>query len=328
MRNPIFTMALFFTLLWASPIWATIERLELSNGDVLSGLIIQRDDGSIVLEHAVLGRINVPADAVNAQTDVEATESGGAPPATSADPAAAESAPENSDAEPKHPGLFGSDFLQGWLRHVGAGFSASDGNSNIQDFNLEAGANRDGEQIRSDFSAAYFFGRSRGRTNKNRFDAELSRDWLQPDSRWFFFGQGRYDFDKFEAWDHRVAISGGPGYDLIKNDQAELIARTGFGLNRTFGSDDDRLTPELVFELEGNVQLSDDQTISAQTTVFPDVSDLGEVRAISSASWAIKMSPKGELSLKLGLENEYESDPEGDAENNDIDYFGRLGYDF
>ena len=49
---------------------------------------------------------------------------------------------------------------------------------------------------------------------------------------------------------------------------------------------------------------------------------------MTAAEWVIDMSGIEGLALKLGIENEYDSQPRGDARRNDLNYYLALVYGF
>ncbi len=320
MRVFIFIILLMYSALAS----AAIYDIELNNDDRLSGRIDKQTDNFILLDHPLLGLLQISVEDIKQISLVESVAE--QEPTSNKPDFIASKQSDNIPAE--QPGLFGTRFLQGWTRHIGTGFSGSEGNSQVMNFNIGLDTKFKDEWKRSEFSSAFFFARSNNETSKNKANAQLIRDWLKPESRWFYFGQGRYDYDQFESWDHRISGSGGLGYELIESERAELRGRLGLGLTRTYGDDDDDLTPEAVLGLEGLWNINQNQKLTAKNTLYPDFENEGEFRNISSADWTIKVNEWGNMNLKFGLQNEYISDPQGDAKNNDLDYYGRLGYDF
>ena len=275
---------------------AGAETLELVNGDKLSGEVIERTQDRIVLEHAVLGRIAVPTDQIQSP-------------------------------EPVNPGLFGTGFLRGWKRSVEMGLSGASGNSETKD--LRAGLNLGYEDAtrRWKFEARYLFSEQDHDTSQNNFRTILNRDFLRPDSRWFFFAGGRYDWDDFQNWEHRLTLTGGPGYEFFASESFNLRGRIGPSLTIQRGDDDD-VKGELLLGLEAVWRISEAQTLNLSNSIFPAMSDPGEFRNVTNAAWTIHLSERHPLALKLGIENDYESDVDRDTEKNDLKYYGSLLYSF
>jgi hypothetical protein len=55
-----------------------------------------------------------------------------------------------------------------------------------------------------------------GTTTEKRFTAELFKDWLLPGEDYFYFANGRYDWDDFQDWDSRWSGFGGIGYQFLR----------------------------------------------------------------------------------------------------------------
>ena len=130
------------------------------------------------------------------------------------------------------------------------------------------------------------------------------------------------DFDEFEDWGHRIASHAGLGYALFETERFELIVRGGFGAYRTFGAEDDRWVPEALAGGEGIWRIASGHELSFFSWLYPDLDDTGEFRNLSGAAWKIGLTQ--ELSLKLSVENEYESLVEADTEHNDLRYTGSI----
>jgi putative salt-induced outer membrane protein YdiY len=148
----------------------------------------------------------------------------------------------------------------------------------------------------------------------SRFDYELG------DSRWSLFNITRLEFDEFKAFDVRLAINGGLGYDLISTDTRTLTGRFGAGASREFGSADDQWVPEAVFGADYTHKLTDRQRLSITSDYYPAWEDFKDYRLVTQASWELLLDEETNLSLKVGLLERYDSTPQG-RKANDVDYF-------
>jgi len=313
--------AMVILLVSATP--ALADRLQLVNGDSLQGTIVEWEDETIVFDHPVLGRFEIARDQIVESTDPGASAAG-APVAVAAtdepQPAAEGDAPRS-----KKPGLFGTGFLADWTRNLSLGISGSQGKTEEASFNTQLTASHEDDRSRWKFDTAYFFSSAGGQAESNELYAELNKDWLLIDSRWFFFLTGRYDYDEFRDWDHRTAGFAGVGYQFVKRERWDLLGRTGGGANQTIGGEE-MLSPEAMAGLEANWRIADGQTISTATSILPNLSDFGEFRTLSTVDWVVALGRHHGLSFKLSLKNEYESLAE--EGQNDFRYVGSLGYDF
>ena len=296
----------------------TADTVELVNGDVLSGTISERSDERIVLVHPVLGEMVISADQVSAFTIGDA--------APQPEPAPAEAPAEPLPAPPK-PELFGTGIMAGWDRSVEVGFNGSEGNT--ETFSLKAAFNAGYEDERDRWKLATTYWRSGddGDVSENEFKALVIKDWLIPASAWFYFAVGQYEYDQFQAWEHRVSGFGGVGYEFDMRDDWDLRGRVGFGGNYEFGEVNE-FTPEAFLGVETTYRINDRQSISFSNTYFADLEELSEFRNVTGVAWVVDIADDRHLKLKLGIDNEYESQVEAGFERNDLKYYGALLYDF
>ena len=274
---------------------AGAETIELANGDEIECRVVEETDQKVVIQHEVLGRIELRRDQLASQ---------------------------------ETPGLFGTSFLRGWERTLQLGVNGQDGNSETLKVNGGLRLFHESDYDRWLIEGGYNLSRDEGETSSNNAFAQLVKDWLHPDRRWFPYAETRWDYDQFQAWDHRLSAGAGIGYSLFESERFELLGRLGAGASRTFGSDDDEITPELLLGLEGTWHVSERQRLSFYTKLYPDLGETGEYRNLSGAAWIVDVSRRDGLALKLGVDNRYESRALDDRKKNDLKYYGALLYDF
>ncbi|MCG2634525.1 MAG: DUF481 domain-containing protein [Gammaproteobacteria bacterium] len=274
------------SLLHCTPVLA--ETLTLANGDTLTGTLVEQKDGHLLFDHPTLGRLTLQT-AQLVQPVVATSAQSGVPKTT----------------------------LE---TRIEAGLNGARGNSHTTKYRLGFDRRRETAALRRHFRAAYHKASSDGQTDENELSAELTRDWLLPDSPWFRFARARYDWDEFEDWDSRIGAAGGMGYQFYDRERFELAGRFGLGASQTFGGSDDGLEPEGLLGLESRWQINPTQRLEFDTTAYPRLDDLGEFRNISTLDWLIEIDQNNGLRLKLGIKNEYESDPGGTSSSNDLKY--------
>jgi len=318
--------ALALLLLSASAARAAV--IELVNGDVLRGAVVEQTGEHVVFTHEVLGEIALPAAQVKAiREEPEPADTAPVTPAVSeaAPPAPAEAPPAASE----DPEIFGIRFLPGWTRQFEAGINGSDGNSQTLNFRAAFMGDYEDEEDRWHVGSVFTRQTTDNDTTRNDFFAEAIRDWLVPGEKHFYFAQGRYDYDDFQSWRHRASLAAGVGYQFIKSDKFDLIGRVGGGPTYTWGGDgDDTLTPEALLGIEGTWRITENQAFEFKNTLYPNLGDAGEFRNLTTLAYVIAMNKAKGLSLKLGIENEYESQTDDDSKHNDLKYFAALVFDF
>ena len=296
--------------------------VDLANGDRLTGRFVSSSNEELVLEHPLLGRLSLARVDIRADGPLAPVSGEPEAPAATPPPGTATAAPPQAVADDAASGWFAD-----WDRRISAGFSAARGSASSTEASVALRLARENAQQRSLLESAFLFARADGETAKNEYFAAASQDWLMAQSPWFLFAKGRYDFDDFTAWDHRLQAAGGVGRELVQGETFELRARLGAGATRTIGGEDN-LVPEGFAELESDWQLTDTQHLHASTELVPDLSEFGEYRWISEAAWTVELTGSGQLGLEVGTRNDYDSDPPADDPHNELTYYGRIGYDF
>ena len=292
---PAIRVRLMLLLLVPVSALADTETIELSNGDKVTGTVIERTDEKIALAHDVLGRIEIPVAQLM-------------PP------------------EPPNPGLFGTGFLEGWTRTFSFGLSGQEGNSKTLDLNGALDADYEDDTRRWAFDARYNYSTADSDTTNHNAMVALGRDWLFSESRWFVFAKSRFDYDDFRTWKYRIQGNGGVGYQFIERETFELRGRTGPSVVQEWREDQFRAEwlagPELVWKL------TPAQKIEASNFFYYAFTPWAEFRNVSDLHWQWDLAEKPALSLKAGLENEYQSDVEAGIKKNDLKYYLALGLDF
>ena len=329
-------------LVFCGPVSAHVVKLK--TGDIIKGPVVEQTDTAVRMDHPVLGPLTIPADQVlSVQPDapeadpeqsipsvetqiseVEASESRLDTPPSAALATTADGAIE---ADPK-PASGILRFLSESNAQLELGLNGSEGNTDEMDLRAAFKAGKTDDRTRWKLDTAYNLSKTNNERTTNDATVGLVNDWLLPDSKWFYFAQGRFDYDEFQDWERRVSGSGGLGYQFIKNDTWDVLGRFGGGVTKNFGDVDDDLNPEGQIGGEMTWRISKLQTLGARTTVFPNLDDHGESRIISAAEWTMQLDRFEGLSFKLGLENEYESETSDDSDHNDLTYYGALVISF
>lgn len=294
----------------------------LSNGTRLNATITEQGADFIRLVDPVLGELVIPRTSIIAIVSGadEAAAAAAAPAPT--EPAAEVPAPEPAAPAGK------LTFFQGWGWEAEVGMNGSDGNT--ERFNLRAGlaGTRETDTLATSLRLNYTYATTDGTKSEERFLSKLRNDWKLGESPWRVFAEGEVEIDDFQDWNWRWAAFGGVGYAFIENDRTLLLGRVGAGLNQFLGGENDDVSPEALLGLQFNHKFTDRQSIETEATFYPNLDDTGEYRFVGRAAYSILVDPELNMSLRMGVENRYNSDPGGDAEKNDIDYFLALVWAF
>jgi putative salt-induced outer membrane protein YdiY len=275
---------------------ASADTFELSNGDKVTGEVLERTADRIVLEHPVFGRIVVPTS-------------------------------ELKPAERVNPGLFGTGLMEGWKREFALGVNGSDGNT--VNFNLRSTLDFDYEDERRRWEiGGVFVYKSEDSEATDQFGkASIRRDWLFPGSRWFVFGAGVWDYDDFKDWKHRVGVVSGPGYEILKRETTTLRSAVGLSFQRELKGEKDNLLGGY-WGVDFNWDINSILRFRARNNLFPYFNESGEWRNVSSLALRVRLLEAPVLNLNLGIDNEYDSNAVPEDDKNDLKYSTTIGLEF
>ena len=315
---------------------ASADHVELTNGDVLTGTVTAQTPQGVTLKHAVLGEITLQADRIAKVTlDKDAHQETGNPQAEPAAPErsdgtgpVAEAIKEEALKAAAEDRSFWQRFREDWTSRLTLGLNGSNGPTDRQDYRIKFKTELEDDADRVLFDSSWAYATADGDKSQNQFQANLTRDWLQKDRPWFLFVKGQYKYDENRSWENRTSAFGGGGYTLTKTQDVEVNTRLGFGGTYEYGSVND-FTPEALFG--GSVvkwHLTERAAIAGETIYYPSLEDTTEFRIESSLEWTYKLEAADGLSLKLGVENEYDSATPNETGNNDVRYYGAIVLSF
>jgi len=296
--NPIKVSLIIFSLTCSQ--WTVASEITLKNGDTIHGEIIKDEAGQMILLHPILGTLTIS----KAQIKV----------------------PEATKEKPKDPGLFRTGFLKNWERNVDVGVNGSEGNS--RNINLHAGTRLKfkNKLRRWDIEAAYNSSEDGGVKSRNQFFARFNRDFLIHSSTHFYFTQGRYDWDEFENWDYRLSFGGGAGSQLIGQGNWIVDGRIGLGVKKEFGGKNDTWVPEGILGLDSNWDIAERHSLEFKNRLYPSLREFGEFRNITALNWKIGLDQLNGIALKVGIQNEFDSNAASGSKKNDFKYTLSLNF--
>lgn len=341
-------------LAWSSTTLA--DQITLSSGEQLKGTVVEQNEQHVVFRHAVLGELTIPLAEVAqvvigdapAGQDAAAAEGevreDGEPMAEDQREAAAERGDADADPalvappdaadqpvieeKPDGPFAFLSRLIEEWDHRLEVGFTGSHGNTRSSSFRLSLDSQMETAADRWNIRATYFHATDAGETSRNEFDFIVNKDWFLPDSPWLFFARGSYEYDQFRQWKQRVSGFGGMGLTLVKEDDLEIVLRAGAGVTKELKGRRDLKPEGLISAAVIKWNFTKGQTLSTSHTFFPALDEFGEFRLLSDLVWQIRVSDVDGLSLRFGLENEYQTDPGAGQRRNDFKYYGALVFEF
>jgi len=315
--------AVLLTAACALTLPADAETIVLTNGDVINAAMTAETDTSITIDHPALGEVTFNKEQVKAvYADPEAMK------AAQVEAAAKKKADAKAAEVEADDGLFGSGFLAGWNRRLKLGLNGAEGNSQNINFRIAFHGDYEDAEDRWIYDMVYRTAESDGETTQNQFFAALTKDWLVPDEDYFYFVNGRYDWDEFQDWDSRLSGFLGGGYQFLDDETWNVRGRAGIGGNQEIGGtvDGDEFTPEGLVGVEADYTISDGHNIAFTNYVYPSLEDFKDFRNVTTLDYVIGLND--DMDLTLGLANEYDSAAASGTKKNDFTYYITLGWAF
>lgn len=221
-------------------------------------------------------------------------------------------------------------FTKGWTGTIEFGLNGAEGNSENLNIRAGVGAERKGEIWDSKASLTYNRASEDSNVSANRFVADLRNDFkFAKGSPRRIFTTARYEYDDFQQWIHRITLGAGVGYAFVESEETTLIGRVGAGATKKVGGGaENKWTPDLIVGADLSHKLTERQKVTATVDYLPSIDDLSQYRILAKAAWEVLVDPETKLSLKVGLEDDFDSDPGPNRKKNDLRYFAVLAWAF
>ncbi|MFC1604338.1 YdiY family protein [Planctomycetota bacterium] len=300
----------------SSKIEASDATVVLAGGDKIEGKLIERTDLAIVLKHPNLGRLEIPRERIDS-LKIKEPEFTKEEKAGLLEPMLRKLSAKTSRLREK-----------GWKSSVDISMDSSTGNTDEQSMRLGGHLKREVPDTRNTLDTSYYRKVKGNEITDNKLTLGYIHDWLDPESVWFKFAYGRFDYDEFESWRERGSLLVGPGYHLINSDEIKLDARLGFGPRKEWDSQNDDL------KFEGAIGGSFEWTISKKEKLkfasyfFPTFGDLDDYRGRVSGEWRFLFDKDLNLNFLVGTFYEYQSIVDPDKAHGDMRTYVGLRFQF
>lgn len=206
-----------------------------------------------------------------------------------------------------------------WDRSVELGLNSSEGNAEAFSLRAGAAAKRKTEWNELGFDLSYAKATANDVETQHNALLNTNYEHFLGESRWTGFSKVGLEYDEFRAFDLRFWINVGFGYQFIDRENLNWKGRFGGGTSREFGGPDDQWVPEALFGTDFEHQLNDCNKLTATIDYFPSWEDYADYRLVAVLGWEILLSAEHDLSLKLSLNDRYDSTPNG-RRPNDVNY--------
>jgi len=288
----------------------------LADGDAIHGRLIDENESTIVLEHPNLGRIEIPRQQIDS-FKVKEPESKKEEEVGWFDPQVKELSAKVSRLKEK-----------GWHATADLSWGSSTGNTEEQSTSFHSRVKRELPDRTTTADLVYYYKVKEAEISDNKLTLGLGRDWLLPESPWFYFLHGRFDYDEFESWQQRANAQAGPGYHLIEKDDLTLDVRSGLGVRREWGSINNNPKLEGLIGADFEWEITSKQICRFAPSYYPVVSDFNDYRTRFSGEWRYLFDEDMHLNFSVGSSYEYQSVVDPGKEHADLRVFLKLGYAF
>lgn len=239
----------------------------------------------------------------------------------------AEGAAAASEPTPEAPADPDS-FFKGWAGSFAFGLNGASGNTERFGLRSQLDAKRETSRNITTFGALYVFATDDGNKSEHRGEVFGKYEWkIGEDGRWRPFATAKAEYDEFKDWRWRVSGFVGVGYALIQNETTLFVPRVGIGASREFGGRSNEIIPELDLGWDFEHKFNENVKFFNVFDFYPSLKNFSDFRIETRAGLDILLSKENNLTLKLGVEDKYDSTPEG-AKRNDFSYFALIAVNF
>jgi len=280
--------------------------VNLTNGDVISGRLVENTGIAVIIAHDILGNVTLP------RTVIVLPEP---PPA--------------DDVFVETP--WGGTADVSMIGNSGNATNLSlHGEVNLRQETVDSidsiliTADRRSERVAEPAPST---GTDRKVTDRRRY-ARFRKEWKMEESRWrpFFEVSTSHDFQK--DYNELVTVGGGAGYVITDESDETLLGRIGLAETKRFGAtkkSEEHWTLEALVGLDYRLDITERQHLAAETTIFPALADLGEFRSVTKAEWRLDLSDESPWYYKLGLTHNYDSQVSKPTKKSDVNYYAGVG---
>lgn len=317
-------------------------RIQLRNGDIISGRLLSEDSTNLVLRTLWAASLAVPKAEVTKRDELPApvtpaVAAPATPPAvapkpptpTPASPAPVVAAkppvatpppkPAAPPAPPKPKAQWNAEV------EVGADLAFSTRDRTLFNGRFRVGHTYGRLRNSAEYRAAY--GESQGVLSENRMDGSLKTDFDLNKKKVFIYNLAGLSYDEVRNIELRYEIGPGVGYHLIQKPKFTLDLEAGGNFeHREFAnrSIDEHISLRFAERTTWNIssKISMDQRLE----FFPNVDEVGEYRIRFESN--LRYSFWKNVYLTLGIVDQWESDPAPGIDSNDLQIRTSLGARF
>jgi putative salt-induced outer membrane protein YdiY len=299
-----------------SPPW---ERLTLRSGDQLLGRSLETVDGQLVWMFRDGDILQIPIDQIDCLDTAPSDDLPLIPPSPAlTDPSAAINAQEPIPWTEVIPFMStlqetydkASNVAAKWTQRLQFGGQFNDGNTRTSLVDVVGVLEQNTKEKMRQIDLGGQWGQNRGKQSANRWWLNSNFDWPVHD-KWIAFVTSKNEYNELANLDYRGTLSAGGGYRFVFEDKRRLIVRFGpaYTIEIFISPSNTRQTPDMFSELELRWPLFERTTLEQKTRVQPSLLDMELVRVFSTTGLLVDLDAKDRWKLRLGLQYQYNSQP-------------------
>lgn len=142
-----------------------------------------------------------------------------------------------------------------------------------------------------------------------------------------WYARTELETDNIDNVKLRSTSAGGLSYRLINNDKQNLVARSGLGYRYTAYDNNtaDESSPTIDFGLAHRYEYKDMFVMENDLTYVPSIDDFNSYRVVHDSGVEIPIGNSQNWKIRMGIKNEYESEPATDVKL-DTSYYTKMIY--
>ena len=323
------------TIAFSSSVIADV--LKISDGSRLFGKIIKVEDGTISLKTTYAGTIKVKQSEVlsfETEDPVLANLKGG----KTLTGAVESKGDKVRIGEENSLGLVnlsqilslkpdpGKEPKKDWIFSAGFDLLGKQGNTEEMSLGANALIARKGPKDELKFTAEFEDREKNSEKTADRIAGGASYEYFFKDSLGWYL-RSELESDEITSVNLRSTTGAGASYRLLNRDRQTLVVRSGLGYRfidyETMKEDESSLTLDL--GLTHNYKFNDMVSIASQLSYVPGIGSSGNNRFVHDSTLIFPIGNGERWSLKLGIKNEYETEP-AVPEKLDTTYYSKMSF--
>lgn len=210
-----------------------------------------------------------------------------------------------------------------WTTTIEAGIVAKEGNTDSLDGRGRIELNRKTPEDLLTFYAMGRYSEQNDERSANEYIAGSRYENLISE-RWYWYLRSELEYDEFENLDLRAMVAGGVGYYWLKKPEHELKTSVGVGY-RHESYDNGVTNNDAIADLNlgYRVDLTPWSQFTHSTMYSPSLERFDDYRLVFDTAMLFPLKAD-EWKLKLGMRNEYNSDPQPGNKRRDDTYYANI----